>query len=407
MVEYFAVFTCVWIVSHAIIFKVNQCNSQKPKNVKLLVVENSNIKHKTFCEKVLKYYFKPLLQEQLRNDKKYCFNISTTLFISDGIIEIENGDYNLETSVTTADQVQNGPWNDKERKFWTVLSKTLEGYARLKNEQKIDTLIVIVSNFPQALINKLYLLQNKWHMNIVFVLHYSRLSSQLGIFHRNFRNRIYERLSHKLVSGYFYNSIHKTLLDFIQNPQYDRFEFIRNIPNSKDTICLTNKTIAIVYKPYAKYFCYEDWFVQLMVQLETVLIVNNKENNVKFHFFINGLVSFGLPGLKYKHRFSRITQAEDLYTSDADRKKIVLTAYIDKNELLFKGINEEFARSLPLVGVIVRDKDVEKEHLRYRTKSTFYTRPYRKENIVNVAMKDINSQAAIDLLLDTIIKEGC
>jgi len=399
-------FICTWIVTDAITFKVSSC--EKVKNVKFIVANNNPFSMtEVFTEDIQKYYYQPMLNEQLRYSKKYCFRLSMTLVTAEGTIDIYDGDNYQGKSITTNSQIEYWTWLSKERKFWKLLSKTLEGYANRKNEHKLETLVVFVSYFPQVFLNQLYLLQYKWNMDVIFVLHYFSGSQYMRIVQRNLRSEIYERLPHKIVSGYFYDSIHKPLLDVILNTDYDRFEFTRNALNSRNTSCLANTTIAIVYKPIYKYFCVEDWFIDIMVWLENLLVMNNKESNVKLHIFINNPITFGLRGLQQKHKITRIRRTEDLIESVRDEKVVVMTTYLEIDEFVFIHINKKLERVLPLVGLVVRDKGMFRHSKVYFEKKPKYEALYSKENIVRSDIKDISSDDTIDLLIDTLIKVGC
>ena len=267
-------------VSNAFDFKLNLC--QQMKNVEMFVIDGqANTGDEIFSDMILKHYFQPLIVEQEKY--QHCLNLSIRLFLGDVTTEVGQTNKNIEVVYSKGSAYKaNGVFlvTNEESYYWRFLLDSLDGY---KKSRKIDTLIVFVRYFPPSLINKLYELQHQWHIAVVLVFHHFKYSYVIKDY--QFNHEIYERLSQKIVSAYYYDTLRKTLLDIIQRPENDRFEFIRNIPNKKDTSCLVNKTIAIVYKPFDEYFCYEDWFVELMVWLENLLVINNKENNVKIHFF--------------------------------------------------------------------------------------------------------------------------
>jgi len=381
------------VVCSSFKFKGNSC--QQTRNVEMFVVDGQGmVGDQTFRDQILKHYFQPLNKEQ--NKYKYCFNLSVNLFSGDRVSEVSENSEDIKALLSRGNlYTANGVLliSNEASYYWRFLLMSLDSYVNTK----IDTLVVFVRYFPPAFINKLYELKYKWHINVVLIIHYFRYSYIMKFYH--FGNNIheqYDRLPHKLVSGYYYDDLAKTLLGVIRRPEHNRYEFIRNIPKPQDTNCLANTTVAILYKPFGEYFCFEDWFVELMVWLESLLVVNNLENNVKLHFFINGPVSLGLTGLRYKHKITRLRNLAEL--SASGEKKVVLTTYLEKYEYLFERVNLLLERyKLPAVGFVVRKKEINAE----------YKAPFRKNNIIDVGIGETSSKKATDLLVDSLKEAGC
>lgn len=107
-------------------------------------------------------------------------------------------------------------------------------------------------------------------------------------------------------------------------------------------------------------------------------------------------MSFGLTGLKYKHRFTRLRGLMDLITPK--EKKVVLTTYLEKNERLFERVHMLLGMyNMPVVGFVVRKKD----------KTGGYKVPFRRNGIIDVGIGDTASVEAIDLLINSLVDVGC
>ena len=250
-------------------------------------------------------------------------------------------------------------------------------------------------------------LQYKLNTDVIVVLHDSDFDSYLRSSVTGYGNGIFENLPHVIASLYYYNRLSKDLLEIIKNPKQNRFDLIRNTDSSTNISCLKNTNIGVIYKVVDKMPYYENWFVELMIRLENVLVDKNKEGNVKFHFFIIGTIYFNLP--KMAHHNYEITKIKTLsslyswYLTDKGKNKVFLTTFLEEYDMIFEALNSfSMLGKYKNVGLIAR-KDYDDDFKKiYKSKL-----PSLQNNIIDVSIDDCSSDETLDLLLEALVEEGC
>jgi len=131
------------------------------------------------------------------------------------------------------------------------------------------------------IMNELYKAQD--YINVVLMsvstlpLYQSRLPRHRNILQTNmdiFRN---EMTRHFIPPANF-----RQFIDVVRNPKFDRNKYIENIPSLVDVGCLQNLTVAFIFASGG--FWLDVKLTNLIVFLESALIVNNKFNNITFNF---------------------------------------------------------------------------------------------------------------------------
>jgi len=151
---------------------------------------------------------------------------------------------------------------------------------------------------------------------------------------------------------------------------------------------------------------YEDWFVELMIRLENILVVKNKEMNVKFRFFIIGTIYFDLPKMVYNYEITKIKSMSDLYTCYGNgENKVFLVSFIEEYNRIFQALNGMLVKQKN-AGLIARAEPNSLDNREF-VKNHKYRAPFRQNNIVDVSIGDISSSETMDLLLEALIEAGC
>jgi len=375
----------------------------------LFISDNhSSLGNRDFIIPILKYYYEPLAKELTKYDFERCFNTSLFLVKMHGIDEIKSYSEESEALYTAVDdKVISEDWYSSiENDYWKNLSRMLDDLVRRKKGKRQETFVFFLRYFPETFLDKLYELQYKSHIDVVVVFHDSVFSSFVNDDVSSYGNGRFEKLPHVIASSVYHNNLRKSLLDAIRNPKMNWFDFIRNVESSTNTSCLKNTTIGVIYKVVDRMPYYENWFVELMIRLENILVVKNKEMNVKFHFFIIGTIYFNLPKMVYNYEITKIKVISDLYTwhgtGGGKEKKIFLTTFLEEHDNVFEALNSILAK-YNVAGLIAR-VNVNHRDLVINHK---YRALFRQNNIVDVNIDESSSDDTINLLVEALILAGC
>jgi len=387
-------------------YKIKFC--QHIRNVRMVIADSlSSAGDYQFISRIAKHYYQPLVREITQHDSEDCFNnVSLFLVTMYGIERIKNSDEEMDALYSSFDTSLYPTWywsTANEARYWENFLEILDD---LVSRKPPETFVFFVRSFPEVFLTKLYELHYKLHLNMVVVFHDSYLYSHLKSNVRGYGSGILENLPHVIASNFYYDALQRKLLQSIKNPEQNRFEFVRNVESSINTSCLRNTTIGVIYKVVDRMPYYEDWFVELMIRLENILVVKNKEMNVKFRFFIIGTIYFDLPKMVYNYEITKIKSMSDLYTWYGNgENKVFLVSFIEEYNRIFQALNGMLVKQKN-AGLIARAEPNSLDNREF-VKNHKYRAPFRQNNIVDVSIGDISSSETMDLLLEALIEAGC
>lgn len=138
--------------------------------------------------------------------------------------------------------------NTNQTLYHTQLKEFLQIYE-IQKEKKRTLVFFIERVLTKDIVDILYRLQNVKKVVVILVSLFQDVF-ELTQFPRNL----------KFLSSY---GVYELLIDVIKKPTYNRFEFSKNLPSSKDRSCLKNVTVVLVADEGVLYGQYPEEFVKI------------------------------------------------------------------------------------------------------------------------------------------------
>lgn len=191
----------------------------------------------------------------------------------------------------------------------------------------------------------------------------------------------------------------KLLQEGIINPYFDCFEAIRRIPNVRNTSCFCGMELVWIFKPSSiGVYSYDDHFVQLLVRLEKLLVLDNNQKVASQTVVIQEGEDFR--NQKYGRKFHYPHVYYYLYhrffwrlvSRDRKNNKIFLNIYYGNEENDASYVLND--RRLRVIEMIVDKKHIEKP-------------PRKQDNKIHVNQKDVATDKVVDWILEVLIDISC
>jgi len=355
----------------------------------------------TMPKAIINNYYKPLRRELINQDMFANVNLYLDILISsETILHIDDI---VEADLFSLQQYSILNWELRSKTntaFSKRFSNFLEDYGNDNDDNAV--LVLIVSHLPATCLQQLIRIKHDTGVGIIIIFLVQYSSFETHIPYKHFPMSFYlhdDDPTNK--RGLMFN----LLKEGVTNPYFDRFEALRSVVSMRNTSCVSGVELVWIFNFYLSPFGFEDQFVQLLVRMEKLLVLdNNQEVAFKIVVIHNEvMIQNEMERGKYIHydygmklqppRFNYGSYKrffQEPISQDRKNNKVFLNIYFERDTI---------------ANGIMNDRG-----LQYISMPVYYLsneQPRIENNRIHVNHKDIASDEVVDLILEALIDIAC
>lgn len=354
-------------------------------------------------------FYRPMVSELTKYENEDCFKTTLVALYKGSAVVLDGNE--RETNAIG----RSLPSYIYTSADWAYTSHWIDEYAK-QTTKKSRILVFFANNFPPLITNQLSVIQNQRSSSVIIVSGEVKVTSliQFPKHHRIYIkpfvstfNEILQLLGGEGPSPLPRLNINYPLLNIVRNENYNHYDFLRNTQprlTGKDTRCLQNKTIGIIYR---RWEVDVESFSSFLVQLESLLLMTRANNHNLQFYFIEIIDRFHQPSFSrpitfmlnsnFRHiRISWWTYSPKLFDNLKEHYVFFHTVQEEEYYVLLKDymINKQ----VPYIGL--------KQH-KDQIKSPFRDADADNDDVIRVNPSDFMSDEFIDLVLRTLAHLAC